>query len=140
SIRRVFRWSRFMAKRKIAVIGVGKIAQDQHLPVIANSAEFALAATVSTRGVSHQGLPVSKTPGELYAAMPEVGLVPTCIPPGIRHHDVREALATGKDIITDMPPTTTITGLSDQMPHAQPLDRVLYQTWHSQSNAAVHRT
>ena len=32
-----------MAKRKIAVIGVGKIAVDQHLPVIDASADFELA-------------------------------------------------------------------------------------------------
>ena len=59
-----------MAKRKIAVIGVGKIAQDQHLPVIDKSDDFELAATVSTRGLGHNGLPVFKTPAELYAALP----------------------------------------------------------------------
>src|SRR5690606_23010236 len=85
-----------MAKRKIAIIGVGKIAQDQHLPVIDASPDFELAATVSTRGLSHKGLPAFKTPGELYAALPDVGLVSICTPPGIRHQYVREALAAGK--------------------------------------------
>ena len=72
SIRADFRKGvRAMAKRKIAIIGVGKIAQDQHLPVIDASPDFELAATVSTRGLGHNGMPVFKTPGELYAAMPE---------------------------------------------------------------------
>ncbi|MDB5623390.1 MAG: Gfo/Idh/MocA family oxidoreductase [Devosia sp.] len=128
-----------MAKRKIAVIGVGKIAQDQHLPVIDKSEHFDLAATVSTRGVGHHGVPVFKTPGELYAAMPEVQLVSICTPPGIRHQYVREALEAGKDVMMEKPPTTTISELDDLIAQARRLDRVLFQTWHSQYNAAVDR-
>lgn len=128
-----------MAKRKIAVIGVGKIAQDQHLPVIDGSADFELAATVSTRGLAHKGLPVFKTPAELYAAMPEINVVSICTPPGIRHQYVREALDAGKDVMMEKPPTTTIAELDDLIAHAKRLDRVLYQTWHSQYNAAVDR-
>ncbi|MDP2782834.1 Gfo/Idh/MocA family protein [Devosia sp.] len=128
-----------MAKRKIAVIGVGKIAQDQHLPVIDGSADFELAATVSTRGLAHKGLPVFKTPAELYAAMPEITVVSICTPPGIRHQYVREALDAGKDVMMEKPPTTTIAELDDLIAHARRLDRVLYQTWHSQYNAAVDR-
>lgn len=129
-----------MAKRKIAVIGVGKIAQDQHLPVIDQSEDFELAATVSTRGVGHHGVPVFKTPGELFAAMPEISLVSICTPPGIRHQYVREALDAGKDVMMEKPPTTTISELDDLVAHASRLGRVLYQTWHSQYNAAVDRT
>ena len=128
-----------MAKRKIAVIGVGKIAQDQHLPVIAGSEDFELAATVSTRDLAHNGLPVFKTPGELYDAMPEVGIVSICTPPGIRHQYVREALDAGKDVMMEKPPTTTISELDDLVEHARRLGRVLYQTWHSQYNPAVDR-
>lgn len=129
-----------MAKRKIAIIGVGKIAQDQHLPVIDASPDFELAATVSTRGLSHKGLPAFKTPGELYAALPDVGLVSICTPPGIRHQYVREALAAGKDVMMEKPPTTTISELDDLIAEAKKRGRVLYQTWHSQFNAAVDRT
>ncbi|MGV8855119.1 MAG: Gfo/Idh/MocA family protein [Devosia sp.] len=128
-----------MARRKIAVIGVGKIAQDQHLPVIDNSQDFELAATVSTRGLAHNGLPVFKSPAELYAAMPEIAVVSICTPPGIRHQYVREALDAGKDVMMEKPPTTTISELDDLIAHARRLDRVLYQTWHSQYNPAVDR-
>ena len=129
-----------MAKRRIAVIGVGKIAQDQHLPVIDASDDFELAATVSTRGLSHDGKPAFRSPAELYAAMPDVSLVSICTPPGIRHQYVREALDAGKDVMMEKPPTTTISELDDLIAHARRLDRVLYQTWHSQWNPAVDRT
>jgi len=129
-----------MAKRKIAVIGVGKIAQDQHLPVIDASEDFELAATVSTRGIGHGGVPVFRTPAELYAALPQVSLVSVCTPPNVRHAYVREALDAGKDVMMEKPPTTTISELDDLVAHAARLDRVLFQTWHSQYNAAVERT
>ena len=39
---------------KLAIIGLGKIAQDQHLPVVARNSNFELAAVVSSReGRSH---------------------------------------------------------------------------------------
>ncbi|WP_323013902.1 Gfo/Idh/MocA family oxidoreductase [Devosia sp.] len=129
-----------MARHKIAVIGVGKIAQDQHLPVIDASDAFELAATVSTRGLSHNGLPAFRTPAELYAALPDVKLVSICTPPGIRHQYVREALAAGKDVMMEKPPTTTISELDDLIAEARKRGRVLYQTWHSQFNEAVDRT
>lgn len=126
-----------MAKQKIAVIGVGKIAVDQHLPVIGKSADFELAATVSTRGVAHGGLPVFRTSAELYRAMPEVGLVAVCTPPGVRHGLVREALDAGRDVLMEKPPTPTISELDDLVRHGRRTGRVLFQTWHSQYNAAV---
>ncbi|NMA96639.1 MAG: Gfo/Idh/MocA family oxidoreductase [Phyllobacteriaceae bacterium] len=129
-----------MAKRKIALIGVGKIAIDQHLPVIDASDDFELAATVSTRGIGHRDVPVFRTAAELYEAMPEVNLVSVCTPPSVRHAIVREALAAGKDVMMEKPPTTTISEIEDLIAYAKRLDRVLFQTWHSQYNAAVERT
>lgn len=126
-----------MARKKIAVIGIGKISQDQHLPVIDRSRDFVLAATVSTRGVSHGSLPAFRTPAELYRALPEVRLVAVCTPPGVRHAIVREALDAGLDVLMEKPPTPTISELDDLVAHARKKKRVLFQTWHSQYNAAV---
>ena len=129
-----------MAKRKIAVIGVGKIAIDQHLPVIDRSDDFKVAATVSTRLIAHNGLPVFKTPAELYAAMPEVDLVSICTPPGVRHAFVREAIDAGKHVLMEKPPTPTISELDDLVAYAKKKKRILFQTWHSRYNEAVDAT
>jgi D-galactose 1-dehydrogenase len=128
-----------LARKKIAIIGVGKISQDQHLPVIDKSKDFVVAATVSTRGLRHGDLPVFKTPAELYAAMPEVKLVAVCTPPGVRHAIVREAIDAGMDVLMEKPPTTTISELDDLVAYARKKKRVLFQTWHSQYNEAVDR-
>jgi len=126
-----------VAKRKIAVIGVGKIAIDQHLPVIDRSDDFKVAATVSTRLIAHNGLPVFKTPAELYAAMPDVDLVSICTPPGVRHAFVREAIDAGKHVLMEKPPTPTISELDDLVAYAKKKKRILFQTWHSRYNEAV---
>ena len=124
-------------KKKIAVIGIGKISQDQHLPVIDKSPDFELAACVSTRGIGHGDVPVFKTPAELYKAMPEVELVAICTPPGVRHAMVREAVAAGKHVLLEKPPTPTITEFEDLVAYGEKKGRVLFQTWHSRYNAAV---
>lgn len=126
-----------MAKTKIAVIGIGKISQDQHLPVIDKSKHFELAACVSMRGVGHNDVPVFKTPAELYAAMPEVELVSICTPPGVRHGMVREAIDAGKHVLLEKPPTPTVTEWNDLVAYGEKKDRILFQTWHSRYNAAV---
>ena len=54
-----------MKTTTIAIIGVGKISQDQHLPVIAKDKRFKLAAVVSQRGLPQPGVPTYRTPGEL---------------------------------------------------------------------------
>lgn len=129
-----------MAKQKIAVIGIGKISQDQHLPVIDKSSDFELAACVSTRGVGHRDVPVFKTPAELYKAMPDVGLVSICTPPSVRHQMVREAIDAGKDVLLEKPPTPTLAEFDDLVAYGASKKRVLFQTWHSQYNEAVDAT
>jgi D-galactose 1-dehydrogenase len=129
-----------LAKQKIAIIGVGKIAVDQHLPVIDKSKDFEVAATVSGRGIQHRNLPVFKTAAELYAAMPEVKLVAICTPPGVRHAYVREAIDAGKHVLMEKPPTPTISELDDLVAYAKKKKRILFQTWHSRYNEAVDAT
>lgn len=126
-----------MTRKKIAVIGVGKIAIDQHLPVIDKSSDFEVAATVSTRGIAHRDLPVFKTAAEFYRAMPEVELVAICTPPGVRHAYVREAIDAGRHVLLEKPPTPTISEFEDLVAYGIKKKRILFQTWHSRYNAAV---
>lgn len=126
-----------MAKRKIAIIGLGKISQDQHLPVIDASDGFELAGVVSSRGLGHRGVPSFKNPAELYRALPEVGIVAVNTPASVRHAIAREALALGKDVLLEKPPAATLTELADLEALAKANGRVLFATWHSIFNPAV---
>ena len=124
-----------MAKRKIAIIGLGKISQDQHLPVIDAGDDFALAAVVSSRGLGHGDLPRFRTPAELYRALPEVGIVAVNTPPHARHGIAREALLAGKDVLLEKPPAATLTELADLEACAGARGRVLFATWQSTRRA-----
>lgn len=128
-----------MAKRKIAVIGLGKITLDQHLPVIDAVDDFELAAVVSQRGLSHGSVPSFKTPADLYRALPEIEAVAVNTPPGVRHGIAREALDAEKDVLLEKPPAATLTEFADLVMHAEQRGRVLFATWHSQFNPAVER-
>jgi D-galactose 1-dehydrogenase len=129
-----------MTRRKIAIIGLGKISQDQHVPVIGASDAFELAGIVSTRGLGHGDVPVFRTPAELYRALPEIGVVAVNTPPGVRHAIAREALAAGKDVLLEKPPATTLSELVDLEAFARTKGRVLFATWHSIFNPAVDET
>jgi D-galactose 1-dehydrogenase len=121
----------------IGVIGLGKITEDQHLPVIAKNPAFRLAAVSSQRGVKVEGVPTFRTPAEMYAAVPELQAVAVCTPPQVRHFYAREALAAGKHVMLEKPPTATVTELDDLAIFAAECGLVLFTTWHSQYNAAV---
>ena len=96
-----------MSVHSIAVIGLGKIAQDQHLPVIAKDPAFRLAATVSQRGVAQSGVPSFRTPEALFEGAPEVACVAICTPPNVRYAIARAAIDAGKHVLLEKPPFPT---------------------------------
>ena len=126
-----------MKPYRIGIIGIGKITQDQHLPVIAKDGRFALAGLVSQRGLQQPGVPTFKTPAELYAGVADLDAVAICTPPSVRHAIAREALDAGKHVLLEKPPTPTMAELNDLVGHAAARGKVIFATWHSQYNAAV---
>lgn len=128
-----------MGRHSIAVIGVGKITRDQHLPSIAASAAFELVAVVSGSGAQVAGVPSFARPAELYAAMPNLDSVALNMPPHVRHGFAREALLAGKHVLIEKPPTASIAELDDLVRLAAERKRVLFATWHSRFNQAVAR-
>jgi D-galactose 1-dehydrogenase len=122
---------------RIGIIGIGKITQDQHLPVIAKDSRFQLAGLVSQRGLQQPGVPTFRTPAELYAALPDLDAVAVCTPPSVRHAIARQALDAGKHVLLEKPPTPTMAEMNDLTAHAAARGKVIFATWHSQYNAAV---
>ena len=65
---------------KIALVGIGKIALDQHVPAIAASPEWELAATVSRSG-RVEGVPAYTDFDTFLTERPDVTVVSLCMPP-----------------------------------------------------------
>ena len=126
-----------LAPYRIAIIGVGKIARDQHLPVIARHPRFELAGVVSQSGARVDGAPTFATPAAAYAALPELDAVAICTPPNIRHHLARQALDAGKHVLLEKPPAPTLAEMHDLTALAAARRRVVFAAGHSQYNEAV---
>ncbi len=121
---------------KIAVVGLGKIAHDQHLPCIAKNAEFELVAGVS-RNSKIDNVPCFETLEALIKSNISVDAVALCTPPSVRLAMAQQALDAGYHVLIEKPPTPTLGEMFAMMHYALAKKRVLYATWHSRYNQAV---
>lgn len=126
---------------RVAIIGFGKIAADQHLPAIAADPRFELVAVATPAGDPDIGVPWYSGAAELLAAM-EGGAdaIAICTPPSARHDLARDALHAGFDVLLEKPPTTTLGELDALAELARERGRVLYTAWHSQFAPGVAPT
>jgi D-galactose 1-dehydrogenase len=120
-----------------AIVGGGKIARDSHVPAIAGSADFTLAAAVTLPGAELPGVPNFRDIAGMKAAMPEVTAVALCTPPRSRHALALQAIDAGLDILNEKPPAASLAEAQDIAARALVAGRVLYQSWHSRDAAAV---
>lgn len=119
---------------RIAIIGFGKIAADQHVPAIAGNGRFELVATSSRSGIGPE--PSFADWLELVRTVkPDAVAITT--PPKPRHDIARECLAAGIDVLLEKPPAATLSEIEELACFAQAQQRTLYATWHARENAAV---
>ncbi|MBK1839726.1 Gfo/Idh/MocA family oxidoreductase [Azospirillum sp. YIM B02556] len=124
----------------LGLVGLGKIARDQHIPAIAATGLFNLAAVVSPDGATTDGVPSFRSQAEMLAALPGLDAVALCTPPAIRHGLTVEALRAGKHVLIEKPPAATLSELHDLVAEAETARRTLFTAWHSQFNPAVEET
>lgn len=123
---------------RIALVGLGKIAADQHLPAIAANRAFTLAA-VATKGGTPAGLevPVFDDHRAMLDAVPAIDAVAVCTPPAARHAVARDALLAGKHVLLEKPTAATLSEAEDLARLAASAGRTAFATWHSRFNPAV---
>ena len=121
---------------KIALIGIGKIARDQHVPAIANSADWNLAATVSRAG-SVDDVPAYTNIDTMMAKNPQIGVVSLCLPPVPRFAYAKAALLAGRHVMLEKPPGATLAEVHALAALAQKQGCTLFTTWHSRMAQGV---
>jgi D-galactose 1-dehydrogenase len=121
---------------RVALIGLGKIARDQHLPAMAADPRFELVAVVS-RHAEQPGLPNFHTFDELLASGVAFDAVALCTPPQVRHGLARQALEAGKHVMLEKPPGATLSEVEDLRQVAEAKGVTLQTTWHSRHAPAV---
>ena len=121
---------------RLGIVGVGKIARDQHLPAIADNPSFALVATASRHG-GVDGLVNFESIEAMLADGPALDAVAICTPPQGRHAIARAALEAGLDVLLEKPPGATVGEVADLAAFAASNGRTLFTSWHSREAAAV---
>lgn len=120
----------------LAVVGVGKIARDQHLPAIAANPGFALTACAS-RHAEVNGVRNYLEIDALLAAEADLDAVSLCAPPQVRYAQARAALLAGKHVMLEKPPGASVSEVEALRAIARAQGRTLFATWHSRHASAV---
>ena len=120
---------------RIAIIGYGKIAEDQHVPSIEANSRFELVATSSRSG---QGVGHKFTDWrELIHSVEGLEAVAITTPPGPRYAIARECIEAGLHCLLEKPPTTGLAEIADLDCLAQAKGATLFTTWHAQHHSTV---
>lgn len=115
---------------KVALVGIGKIAVDQHVPSIAASPDWELAATVSRKG-KVDGVEAFTDFAQMLAARPDIPVVSLCLPPQPRFPYAEAALKAGRHVMLEKPPGQSLAEVHALEALARDMGVTLYATWHS---------
>jgi D-galactose 1-dehydrogenase len=122
---------------KIAIIGYGKIAEDQHVPSIESNPRFELMASSSRSG---QGVGRKFTDWrELIRSVEALEAVAITTPPAPRYSIARECIEAGLHCLLEKPPTVGLAEIADLECLAQAKGVTLFTTWHAQHHSTVEQ-
>lgn len=114
----------------LALVGIGKIARDQHIPSIAGGNDFVVAAGVSRHG-KVEGAENFTDFDAFLAARPDIKVVSLCTPPEVRFDMAKAAIAAGRHVLMEKPPATTLGEAEALSELAAKAGVTLFATWHS---------
>ena len=121
---------------KIGLVGLGKIAVDQHIPAIRANQDLALVAGCSPRG-RPPGVTAYASLAEMLQAHPEIEAVAVCTPPQVRQAIACEAINAGKHVFLEKPPAATLGAAESISRLAREKGVSLLASWHSRFAPAV---
>ena len=124
-----------MKSIKLAILGFGKIAEDQHVPSIKGNNRFELVATSSRTG--HGVGQKFSDWRELLRSVEGLEAVAITTPPEPRFDIARECVAAGLHCLLEKPPTAGLAQIAELDCLAQAKNVTLFTTWHAQHNPAV---
>jgi D-galactose 1-dehydrogenase len=124
-----------MDKIKIAIIGFGKIAEDEHEPAIARNPRLELVASSSRSGKGPE--PVFGDWREMIREGEGLQAVAITTPPDARYEIARECMEAGLHVLLEKPPAATLSQIDDLACIARDRQRTLFATWHARHNEAV---
>jgi predicted dehydrogenase len=120
----------------MGLLGIGKIARDQHIPALMASPDFKLVACAS-RNARVDGVRNFPDLESMLAGTPKLDCVSICTPPQAHFAAAMTALRAGKHVMLEKPPAATTRQIALLADEATQRGRTLFQTWHSRFAASV---
>ena len=127
-----------MVDINIAIVGLGKIAQEQHVHAIKMTAGLDLVATVSGSS-SLQGISNYHTLAELHKSGLRVDAVALCMPPVPRYSIALEAIEYGYHVLLEKPPGISINECQALIAAAKESGVTIFAAWHSKYAPLIGR-
>ncbi|MBL8270174.1 Gfo/Idh/MocA family protein [Steroidobacter sp.] len=124
------------APLRLALVGIGKIARDQHLPALARGDGVELVAAVNRDGPVTQLATFPDIPSLLASGI-RVDAVSLCTPPAGRHELASTALEAGLHVMLEKPPAASVAEVDDLAQRARRRGKTLFTTWHSREASGV---
>jgi predicted dehydrogenase len=121
---------------RIGLVGLGKIARDQHLPAIEKTHGGDIVA-IATRNAVHETVPVFYDTETMLREVPGIDAVIMCQPPQARFTAAWAALQAGKHVFLEKPPGATVAEVTALARLAQERGVTLFASWHARQAAAV---
>lgn len=121
---------------RLAIVGFGKIARDQHVAAIAATPGIELAA-VASRNASLESVAHFPTLDALLSDGRQIDAVALCTPPQVRRSQAAAALEAGKHVLLEKPPGATLSELGPLVDAARTGGKTLFAAWHSRFAPAV---
>ncbi len=121
---------------RLALVGVGKIARDQHVPALEANPDFELVGCAS-RHQSLDGVPHAVSLEELLDTGIGIDAVSICTPPQARYEIAAAALRRCLDVMLEKPPGATLNEVAALEGLANAQGSSLFATWHSREAASV---
>jgi len=130
--------SMFGASRplKMGLIGLGKIAIDQHIPSIRANKQLSLIAGCSPHA-RPDGIHAYNDMHEMLSAHPEIEAIAICTPPQIRHEIAKDVIRGGRHVFLEKPPAATLGEAEAIKAMAAEKGVSLLASWHSRFAPAV---
>jgi len=121
---------------RVGLLGIGKIARDQHIPSLRANPRYELVACAS-RNATVDGVANFPDLDAMLAAIPDLHCISICTPPQAHFDAALTALRAGKHVMLEKPPTATTRQIALLADEAARHGRTLFQTWHSRFAAGV---
>lgn len=122
----------------VGIVGLGKIALEEHIPVLRGDAAFDLVACAGAK-VALSGMATFPGIAEMLDGCPGLDAVVICTPPQAHFAAARLAFERKKHVLLEKPPCPTVGEFEELAALSKSAGVTLFQTWHARESEAVEQ-